>query len=146
MNLSKIVLAISSLLLIPVSLTAIGQSSGAPQPKTQASEASQDAPSKKTTHTIKVVDRDSQSPVVKARVIVELQNPSKTRFQGRTDSNGTFAFTCDLPNRSVKTQISIRADGFSSLSEFDFPLSEARVIELTKQQGVAVPETQRTRP
>ena len=80
---------------------------------------------------IKVIDAVSGAPIGKADVTVEVQNSSKTKWTGRTDSKGIFSFTCGLANGSVRAHLSIEATGYWVLDDY-FPLSEERVIELKK--------------
>ncbi len=80
---------------------------------------------------VKVIDATTRRPVAKAKVTIELQNASKTKWEGRTDPDGVFTFRCDLPNGSVRARTAIEATGYWTMDGW-FPLIEERVIELKK--------------
>jgi hypothetical protein len=82
-------------------------------------------------YVIHVIDISSKAPISNAKVTVELDNAAKTKWTGSTDAKGLFQFRWDAVTASVKAHISVQAQGFSSLDDFNL-LMEDRVFELTK--------------
>lgn len=129
---SMLALAASSALfiLVPLTMLIAPDSRATHSPNIPVRENRQEKLSKGL-HVVKVIEAESGSPVPKATVTVELEDSSKRKWTGSTDSNGVFVFTCEFANGSVKAHISIEATGFWTFDDH-FPLLEARVIPLRK--------------
>ena len=83
------------------------------------------------TYVIRVIDTQSKAPVNKAKISVQLDDSAKTKWGGYTDSKGLFQFKWLTTTQSVKAHISIEAQGFMTLDDYNV-LMEDRVIPLTR--------------
>jgi hypothetical protein len=83
-------------------------------------------------YVIRVIDGTSRRPVPKASVTVELASSSKTKWEGRTDSEGVFAFTWEVNTGFVKGHIVVQAPGFWTVDDYNVVVEE-RIIPLKKE-------------
>ena len=101
------------------------------QHQTPTNNAIDSQQNKTKPYIIRVIDSDAKTPIPKAKITVELENETKTKWTGLTDPNGVFQFKWDAITPRLKAHTSVEAHGFTSVDNFQ-PLIEDRIIGLTK--------------
>lgn len=126
----KLFLPLAAIILCLVSALGL-QAPAHKQHRSQPTTGTPDTQKKTKLYIIRVIDSASRTPINKARVTVELDNPAKTKWTGLTDANGFFEFKWDVVTPAVKAHTSIEAHGFASLDSYNV-LIEDRIISLTR--------------